>query len=53
MRAALADVMADPELAATRDALLLDGFELLGPEVYARVDELEAEAARLGYPQLA
>ncbi len=53
MRAALADVMADPELAGARDALLLDGFELLGPEVYARVDELEAGAARLGYPQLA
>lgn len=53
MRAALADVMADPELAGARDALLLDGFELLGPEVYARVDQLEAEAARLGYPQLA
>ncbi len=53
MRAALADVMADPELAGARDALLLDGFELLAPDVYARVDELEADAARLGYPLLA
>jgi ABC-type phosphate/phosphonate transport system substrate-binding protein len=53
MRAALADVMADAELAAARDALLLDGFDLVGPEVYARVEELEAEAATLGYPQLA
>lgn len=53
MRAALGDVMEDAELAGAREALLLDGFELLGPEVYARVDELEAEATRLGYPQLA
>jgi len=53
MREALADVAADPALAATRAALLLDGFEVLPLAVYQRVDELEAEAARLGYPDLA
>jgi len=53
MRAALADVERDPDLAAPRDALLLDSFEVLSAEVYQRVDELEAEAARLGYPELA
>jgi ABC-type phosphate/phosphonate transport system substrate-binding protein len=53
MRAALAEVAADPDLAGARDALLLDGFELLDTDVYRRVDELEADAARLGYRELA
>jgi ABC-type phosphate/phosphonate transport system substrate-binding protein len=52
MRAALDEVAADPHLAGARDALLLDGFEVLAPGVYRRVDELEAEADRLGYPAL-
>jgi ABC-type phosphate/phosphonate transport system substrate-binding protein len=53
MRAALAEVAADPGLAAARDALLLDDFEVLDADVYRRVDELEADAARLGYRELA
>ena len=53
MRAALDEVAADPALAGARDALLLEGFEVLPLDVYRRVDELEAEAARLGYPELA
>jgi ABC-type phosphate/phosphonate transport system substrate-binding protein len=53
MRAALDEVAADPALAGARDTLLLGGFEVLEPGVYERVSELEAEAARLGYPELA
>jgi ABC-type phosphate/phosphonate transport system substrate-binding protein len=53
MRAALAEVAADPGLADTRAALLIEEFEVLPLAVYERVDHLEAEAARLGYPELA
>jgi ABC-type phosphate/phosphonate transport system substrate-binding protein len=52
LRAALDQVAADRALASARDALLLDGFEVLPDAAYGRVTELEAEAVRLGYPVL-
>jgi ABC-type phosphate/phosphonate transport system substrate-binding protein len=53
IRAALADAEADPQLAGARDALLIEGFDTLPVDIYRRVDELAAEAERLGYPELA
>ena len=50
--AALREVMADPGLADVRDALLLDDVELLTDEDYHGFLTLEADAARLGYPEV-
>ncbi len=44
---------ADPELAAAHQALSLTGFEVLPPEAYDVIDEMEAEAIALGYPDIA
>ena len=53
IRDALAAVLAAPELAATREALLLDGLELLDEVAYDEIGRMEHEAAARGYPTLA
>ncbi len=53
LRAALETAMADPDLAAVREDLLLAGIEVLPPEAYGRIVEMEAEARDLGYPRIA
>jgi len=53
LRRALDAVAGDPRLAATRDALLLDGFSVLPAHLYQQIPYLEQEAARRGYPELA
>jgi len=53
LRGALAEVAADPALAAARAELLLEGFEVLPEGAYGRVATLEREAAEAGYPRLA
>jgi ABC-type phosphate/phosphonate transport system substrate-binding protein len=53
LRAALADVAADPALSALRDDLLIDSFVILPADAYGAVLDLEAGAARQGYPRLA
>jgi len=53
IRAALFATLDDPALAAVRAALGLTGALALGPRDYAPIMELEREAARLGYPELA
>jgi ABC-type phosphate/phosphonate transport system substrate-binding protein len=53
LRAALADVHADPALAAVRDALLLAGIDFAVDEDYVEVRQLERNALERGYPQLA
>lgn len=52
LREVLDDVLLDPALQPIRDALLIAGFERLERSVYARVSELEQEAAGLSYPVL-
>ncbi|MGI9509191.1 MAG: phosphate/phosphite/phosphonate ABC transporter substrate-binding protein [Geminicoccaceae bacterium] len=44
MRDALVDALADPDLAACRDELMIDGAKLVGLEQYKRIDEM----ARIG-----
>jgi ABC-type phosphate/phosphonate transport system substrate-binding protein len=51
-RDALFQALASPLLAEAWMTLGITGAEILPPEAYQRIDELEAEAARLGYPQL-
>lgn len=51
-RSALEDVLADPELASVRADLGLVGASFRPPEAYGRIDELEARATGLGYPEL-
>lgn len=53
LRAALHEVMVDPEAAALRAALLLDGVEELPPDAYAPIAALERDARERGYPTLA
>jgi ABC-type phosphate/phosphonate transport system substrate-binding protein len=43
---------AEPALAAARRALALTGFEVLPLEAYAAIDEMEAVAISLGYPDI-
>lgn len=52
LRAGLAAAMADPSLAAARDALLLTGIALRPASDYERVLEMEQEAVAEGYPDL-
>ena len=51
--AALQDAMANPNLGEIREALLLYGFIELSFTDYAVMSEMEAEAAAMGYPELA
>jgi ABC-type phosphate/phosphonate transport system substrate-binding protein len=53
LRAALADVLADPVLAATRAALRLVGMTVLARNAYDVVPALERQARDAGYPELA
>lgn len=53
IRAALLAVSIDEELADTRKALLLTGFEMLSIEDYQIVVEIEQGSVALGYPHLA
>jgi ABC-type phosphate/phosphonate transport system substrate-binding protein len=52
LRAGLLAAAADPELAAARRALSLTGFEVLPLAAYDAIDEMEAEAIDLGYPEI-
>ncbi len=53
LRAALAEIVADPALPALRDALLIEDFVQLPDDAYAAVTALETGAAAQGYPRLA
>ena len=52
LRAGLAEALADPATAAAREALLIDGVEVLPTTAYQVILDMEQEAARAGYPQL-
>jgi ABC-type phosphate/phosphonate transport system substrate-binding protein len=52
LRQALSEVSADPVLCGVRDALLLDGFELLPEATYGLVLDLQRIAEAHGYPEL-
>jgi ABC-type phosphate/phosphonate transport system substrate-binding protein len=52
LRRGLEEVMKDPDLADAREALLLEGVEVLPEEAYRVIDEMESEARALGYPEL-
>lgn len=52
LRAALARAMADPDLAAARDDLLLTGFTVLAPSDYEAILDMERAATEAGYPEL-
>ncbi len=49
---ALRAAIADPALAAAREALLLRDVMLLPDSAYERMDEMEAAAVARGYPAL-
>ena len=53
LRDGLLAAAADPTLAEARRALALTGFEVLPLEAYGAIDEMEAEARALGYPEIA
>ena len=53
MRAALLRSFGQPDLAAAREALLLDGIELTELEDYSRISEIGEAADALGYRALA
>lgn len=52
LRAALADVFSDPELAPTRELLFLESVDLSPDTTFGRVRELEVEAHHWRYPVL-
>lgn len=52
LRASLAAAFADPALAATRAALLLDGCEILPVSAYDVIPAMESAAIAAGYPRL-
>lgn len=53
LRRALAETIADPELAGVCDTLSLRGISLLGDADYEVLAELDRDAARHGYPLIA
>jgi ABC-type phosphate/phosphonate transport system substrate-binding protein len=53
LRAGIAAAFADPALAATRAALMLDGCEILPRAAYDVIPAMEQAAIAAGYPQLA
>ena len=53
LRAALAEIAADPALSTLREALLIEDFVELPCNAYAVVTALETSAAAEGYPRLA
>jgi len=52
LQRALQEVARDPALAPVRDALRLEGFELLSLRSYESVRAMERRARRAGYPVL-
>ncbi len=52
LQAALRAALADPELEAARETLLLDGIEVLPAGAYLRIPAFARLAARYGYPAL-
>ena len=52
LRAGLRRAFADPELALLREALLLDGLDVLPDSAYACMAQLEADARQRGYVEL-
>lgn len=52
LRAALVEALVDPDTAAARDALLLEGIEVLADDAYGAILDFERRAAALGYPAL-
>jgi ABC-type phosphate/phosphonate transport system substrate-binding protein len=53
LRDGLASVMVEPRLAAAREALLIDGIDLLPLTAYDRIMDMERRAAEMGYATLA
>ena len=53
VREAVTGVMIDPDLAAVREALLIEGIEILADLDYDAILAMERQAAALGYPALA
>lgn len=52
LRDGLATAFAAPDGHAAREALFLEGFDVLGPEAYQAIDAMEQAAFDLGYPDL-
>ena len=52
LRDALSHVIADPRLAATREALLIEGIDILPLAAYDRIMEMERRATEMGYATL-
>ncbi len=52
LRAALREVAEQSDLADTRDALLMTGFEVLSDDAYDRILDMEQNCRSLGYPHL-
>jgi ABC-type phosphate/phosphonate transport system substrate-binding protein len=53
LRQALADIIADPDLAGICDTLSLRGISLLGDADYEALAKLDRDATRHGYPAIA
>lgn len=53
LRTALRETLADPDTAAARGALCIDGLSVLPDRAYRGILTLERRAVRLGYPVLA
>ncbi len=53
LRDGLMAALADPDLNTAREALLLTGAEILAPEAYGRIVEMEQEAAQFGFREIA
>lgn len=52
LRAAMAEIFAEPALAPVRDLLLLEGIDLTPDDTFGRVLQLELEAEQWRYPTL-
>lgn len=53
LRQALSDTFADPTLSEARQALLIAGIEVLDEQAYAVLQDMDREAAQLGYATVA
>lgn len=53
LRRGLFAALADPDLAAAREALLIDGAEVLPEAAYQRIIDIERQAQALGYARVA
>lgn len=52
MRDGLSEAFANPHLGDVREALLLTGMQVLGYEVYRRIDDMENAARAAGFAQI-